>query len=47
MKLDDLDLKLILELQKDGRQNFVELAHALNVSEITIRRRTRRLPAAP
>jgi Lrp/AsnC family transcriptional regulator for asnA, asnC and gidA len=43
MKLDDLDLKLILELQKDGRQNFVELARRLQVSEITVRRRARRL----
>ena len=43
MKLDDLDMKLILELQKDGRKNFVELARQLYVSEITIRRRTRRL----
>jgi Lrp/AsnC family transcriptional regulator for asnA, asnC and gidA len=43
MKLDDFDLKLILELHKDGRQSHAELARKFHVTEITIRRRARRL----
>jgi len=41
--LDKLDKELILELQENGRQSFVDLARLLNVSEITIRRRVKRL----
>ncbi len=43
MVLDKLDQKLIFELQRNGRQSFVELANLLQVSEITIRRRVKRL----
>ena len=41
--VDDLDLKLIQELQKDGRQNFVDLAVRLGVVEGTVRKRIKRL----
>lgn len=41
--LDKLDKELILELQQNGRQSFVDLARLLNVSEITIRRRVKHL----
>ncbi len=41
--LDELDKKLILELQKDGRKNYTELASILGVVEGTIRRRVKRL----
>ena len=41
--LDELDKKLILELQRNGRQTFVELSKSLQCSEITIRRRMKHL----
>jgi Lrp/AsnC family transcriptional regulator for asnA, asnC and gidA len=41
--LDEIDLKLIGELQQDGRQSHVVLAQKLNVSENTVRRRLQRL----
>ncbi len=40
---DQLDRELIIELQKDGRRSFVELAEVLHVSEATARNRVRRL----
>ena len=40
---DQLDRELIIELQKDGRRSFVELAEVLHVSEATARNRMRRL----
>jgi Lrp/AsnC family transcriptional regulator for asnA, asnC and gidA len=41
--MDQLDRELIMELQKDGRRSFVELAEDLHVSEATARNRVRRL----
>lgn len=41
--IDELDQKLILELQKDGRQAFVDLANKLGVSEGTVRKRLKQL----
>jgi len=41
--LDKLDRELIKELQKDGRQSYVELAKKLHVAETTVRRRLQRL----
>ncbi len=40
---DQIDRDLIVELQKDGRRSFVELAEILHVSEATVRNRVRRL----
>jgi DNA-binding Lrp family transcriptional regulator len=37
--LDKLDRKLVVELQKEGRESFVTLAKALGVSERTVRNR--------
>ena len=41
--MDELDRKLIILLQADGRASNVELARALGVSEGTVRRRLRTL----
>lgn len=41
--LDEIDMKLIHELQQDGRQSHVELAQKLNIGESTVRRRLQRL----
>lgn len=41
--LDEIDMKLIQELQQDGRQTHVELAKKLNMGESTVRRRLQRL----
>ncbi len=41
--LDDLDLKLIKELQRDARQKPVNLAQKFGVSDTTILRRSQRL----
>jgi DNA-binding Lrp family transcriptional regulator len=41
--IDEIDQKLILELQEDGRQSFIELAQKLSVTEGTARRRLKRL----
>jgi len=40
---DELDRKLIQELQKDGRKGYVDLASELGVVEGTVRRRVKRL----
>lgn len=37
--IDELDLKILKELRKDGRKPNVEIAKALNSSESTVRRR--------
>lgn len=42
-ELSDLDYKLILELQKDGRKSFAELSKKLGTSISTIRRRVNSL----
>ena len=41
--VDDLDRKLIQELQKNGRQSFVDLARRLGVVEGTVRKRIKHL----
>lgn len=41
--LDQLDLQLIQQLQKDGRQSYIELAKKLGVVEGTVRNRLKRL----
>lgn len=41
--LDSLDLRLIQELQKDGRENYVALAKRLGVVEGTVRKRVKDL----
>ncbi len=41
--IDELDLKLIQELQKDGRARHVDLAKKLNVVEGTVRKRIKNL----
>lgn len=41
--IDELDRKLIKELQKDGRQTYVELAGKLGVVEGTVRKRVKTL----
>jgi Lrp/AsnC family transcriptional regulator for asnA, asnC and gidA len=41
--LDKIDMRLIQELQQDGRQSHVELAQKLNIGESTVRRRLQRL----
>jgi|Deesub1362A_J573_1020465.scaffolds.fasta_scaffold07056_1 Lrp/AsnC family transcriptional regulator for asnA, asnC and gidA len=41
--IDDLDRRLIEELQKDGRQAYVELAKKLGVAEATVRKRVKQL----
>lgn len=41
--LDDLDRKLVQELQKNGRQSFVTLAKKLGVVEGTVRKRIKNL----
>jgi len=43
MMLDDLDKKLILELQDNGRRSLAELAHKLKASEATVGRHLKRL----
>jgi len=40
---DELDRKLILELQKDGRKGYVDLASELGVVEGTVRKRVKHL----
>lgn len=41
--IDEIDIKLMQELQKDGRATHVELARKLNVVEGTVRRRIKKL----
>ncbi|MBI2873276.1 MAG: Lrp/AsnC family transcriptional regulator [Chloroflexi bacterium] len=43
VQLDDLDRKIIVELQRDGRASHAQMARELEVSEGTIRRRLGRL----
>jgi Lrp/AsnC family transcriptional regulator for asnA, asnC and gidA len=43
MMIDDIDLKLILELQVNGRETFVDLGGKIGVSEGTVRKRYKRL----
>jgi len=43
MKIDKLDKKLILELQRNGRCTYMDLAKILNVAEGTVRNRLKKL----
>ncbi len=42
-ELDDLDLKIIAQLQDDGRKPTAEIARALNVPRTTVARRIERM----
>ena len=42
-KIDELDIKILKELQKDARQSYRELAEKLNVAEGTIYNRINKL----
>ncbi len=42
-KIDDLDLRLIRELQKDARQSYREIAEKLKVAEGTVYNRANKL----
>lgn len=41
--IDKIDQELILELQKHGRQSYIDLAKLLHVSETTVRNRVKHL----
>ena len=41
--IDEIDQKIVLELQEDGRQSYIELAQKLSVTEGTVRRRLKLL----
>jgi Lrp/AsnC family transcriptional regulator for asnA, asnC and gidA len=43
MKLDEIDEKIIRMLQEDGRRSYSEIAEEVERTEVTIRRRVRRL----
>ena len=43
MTLDDIDDKIISMLQDDGRRSYSEIAEAAERTEVTIRRRVKRL----
>ena len=43
MPLDDIDEKIISMLQDDGRRSYSEIADAAERTEVTIRRRVKRL----
>jgi Lrp/AsnC family transcriptional regulator for asnA, asnC and gidA len=43
MKLDDVDSEIISMLQEDGRRSFSDIAQTVGKTEVTIRRRVKRL----
>lgn len=43
MKLDEIDSKIISLLQEDGRRSFSDIAIDVNRTEVTVRRRVKRL----
>ena len=43
VKIDDVDLRIIKELQSDGRRSFREIAEKLNVAEGTVYNRVSKL----
>lgn len=43
MKLDEIDSKIISLLQEDGRRSFSDIAADVNRTEVTVRRRVKRL----
>jgi Lrp/AsnC family transcriptional regulator for asnA, asnC and gidA len=46
MKLDEIDSQIISMLQEDGRRPFSDIAKAVGRTEVTIRRRVKRLKDA-
>jgi len=46
MKLDEIDSQIISMLQEDGRRSFSDIAKAVGRTEVTIRRRVKRLKDA-
>ncbi len=46
MKLDDIDEQIISMLKEDGRRPFSDIAKAVERTEVTIRRRVKRLKDA-
>ncbi|TFG29415.1 Lrp/AsnC family transcriptional regulator [Candidatus Thorarchaeota archaeon] len=46
MILDDIDNQIISMLQEDGRRSFSDIAKAVDRTEVTIRRRVKRLKDA-
>ncbi len=43
IKIDQIDLKILGELQRDGRAAFTDIAWMLDVSEGTVRNRVNRM----
>ena len=43
MKLDEIDSKIIAMLQEDGRASFSDIAESVKRTEVTVRRRVKRL----
>jgi Lrp/AsnC family transcriptional regulator for asnA, asnC and gidA len=43
MRLDPIDSQIIIMLQNDGRRSFSEIAEAVGRTEVTIRRRVKKL----
>lgn len=43
VSLDELDRRIINHLQEDGRRPYTDIAHLLEVSETTVRKRVNRL----
>ncbi len=43
MRLDPIDQEIIKELQNDGRKSFSDIAEKVNRTEVTIRRRVKKL----
>ena len=43
MKLDEIDSKIISMLQEDGRASFSDIAESVKRTEVTVRRRVKRL----
>lgn len=43
MRLDPIDQEIIKQLQSDGRKSFSEIAEKVNRTEVTIRRRVKKL----
>tara|TARA_Y100000310_G_C19974683_1_gene487052 strand:+ start:278 stop:412 length:135 start_codon:yes stop_codon:yes gene_type:complete len=41
--IDDIDQQLIKELQRNGRESYLDLAKLLGVVEGTVRKRVKRL----
>jgi Lrp/AsnC family transcriptional regulator for asnA, asnC and gidA len=46
LRLDDVDRRILRQLQDDGRRSFREIARTIDVSERTVRTRVRRMQDA-